>query len=103
MRPVHLVRLDKTRPAVILTRELVRPQLTSVTIAPITSRIRGLSIEVSVGPANGLDLDSVINCDNITTIRAADLGRQLGYLTAAQDALLAKAIITAFDLPVRVP
>jgi len=26
-------------------------------IAPITSRIRGLSIEVPVGPRNGLDAD----------------------------------------------
>ena len=40
MRPIHVVHLDKARPAVVLTRELVRPHLRSVTVAPITSAIR---------------------------------------------------------------
>ncbi|HZQ33016.1 MAG TPA: type II toxin-antitoxin system PemK/MazF family toxin, partial [Mycobacterium sp.] len=30
MRPIHLAKLDKTRPVLILTRELVRPHLTRV-------------------------------------------------------------------------
>ena len=50
MRPIHLAHLDKTRPVLVLTRELVRPYLSRVTIAPITSTIRGLSTEVPVGP-----------------------------------------------------
>ncbi len=39
----------------VLTRELVRPHLARVTVAPITTNVRGLSTEVPVGPANGLD------------------------------------------------
>ena len=50
MRPIHIARLDKPRPVVVLTRELIRPRLTNVTVAPITSTIRGLSTEVLVGP-----------------------------------------------------
>lgn len=98
MRPIHLARLDKTRPAVVLTRELARPYLTKVTIAPITSRIRGIMSEVPVGSANGLDHDSIISVDNITTIPAADLGRQLGFLLPEQDLSLTEAIRAAFDL-----
>ncbi|MGH3829583.1 MAG: type II toxin-antitoxin system PemK/MazF family toxin [Pseudonocardiaceae bacterium] len=98
MRPIHATRLDKTRPVLILTRELVRPHLTRVTVAPITSTIRGLSTEVPVGPANGLDHESVVSCDNIVTVPISALGPHVGYLYPAQEAALAAAIRAAFDL-----
>lgn len=98
MRPIHLARLDKTRPVVVLTRELVRPHLTAVTIAPITSSVRGLSTEVAVGEANGLAAPSVISCDNITTIPTVALGRQIGLLLDEQERALSEAIRAAFDL-----
>lgn len=98
MRPIHLARLDKTRPVVVLTRELVRPHLTSVTIAPITTTVRGLSTEVAVGEANGLVAPSVISCDNITTIPTRALGRQIGLLLDGQEPALSEAIRAAFDL-----
>jgi mRNA interferase MazF len=98
MRPVHLARLEKVRPVVVLTRELVRPYLRNVTIAPITSTIRGLSTEVPVGSANGLDHDSVVSCDNITTITTDRLLQQIGYLLPAQESVLTEAIVAAFDL-----
>ena len=98
MRPIHLARLDKTRPVLVLTRELIRPHLTNVTVAPITSTIRGLSTEVPVDRRNGLDHDSVVSCDNIQTIPKAALGRQLGQLIPDQEAKLSVAIRVAFDL-----
>jgi mRNA interferase MazF len=98
VRPIHLAALDQTRPVLILTREQVRPFLTSVTVAPITSTIRGLSTEVAVGPANGLAHDSVVSCDNITTIPRTAIGRLLGHLHPAQEPALAQAIATAYDL-----
>lgn len=98
MRPIHLARLDKTRPVLVLTRELVRPHLRQVTVAPITSTKRGLSTEVVVGARNGLDHDSVVNLDNVLTIPAADLGRQVGFLHPDQEQALSQAITAAFDL-----
>jgi mRNA interferase MazF len=98
MRPIHTAKLDKTRPVLILTRELVRPHLSRVTVAPITSTIRGLSTEVPVGPANGLDHISVVSCDNIVTVPVSALGRLLGYLLPAQEPELTRAILAAFDL-----
>jgi mRNA interferase MazF len=98
MRPIHLARLDKTRPVLVLTRDAVRPHLTNVTVAPITSTIRGLSTEVPVGTANGLDHDSVVSLDNVETIPAQQLGRQIGLLLMAQEEALARAIHAAFDL-----
>ncbi len=98
MRPIHLAQLDEERPALILTRELVRPHLTQVTVAPISRTIRGLSTEVPVGPDNGLDEDSVVSCDNILTVPVATLGRHVGYLLPAQELQLSESIRAAFDL-----
>jgi mRNA interferase MazF len=98
VRPIHLVRLDKVRPALLLTRELVRPYMARVTIAPITSTARGLSTEVAVGPANGLDVPCIVSCDNIVTVPKTDLGRQIGVLLPDQEDALTAAIRAAFDL-----
>lgn len=98
MRPVHLARLDTTRPVLVLTRDLVRPHLSRVTVAPITSTVRGLSTEVIVGARNGLDHESAVSLDDIVTIPVADLGRQLGFLLPDQERQLTAAVVTAFDL-----
>ncbi|MGH9062980.1 MAG: type II toxin-antitoxin system PemK/MazF family toxin [Acidimicrobiales bacterium] len=98
MRPIHLAQLDKTRPVLVLTRAVVRPHLTRVTVAPITTTARGLSTEVPVGRANGLDRRSVVSCDNILTVPTSTLGRHIGYLMPAQEGKLAQAIRVAFDL-----
>jgi mRNA interferase MazF len=98
MRPIHVAHLDKARPVLVLTRELVRPHLRAVTIAPITTTIRGLSTEVPVNAANGLTQPSVVSCDNITTIPVEALGAQIGVLLDAQEPQLGDAIKAAFDL-----
>jgi mRNA interferase MazF len=98
VRPIHIATVDKRRPVVVLTRESVRPYLGWVTVAPITSTARGLTTEVPVGRANGLDHESVITCDNIATIAVSELGEQIGFLLDAQEALLTDAIVAAFDL-----
>ena len=81
-----------------LTGEVLRPHLSRVTVAPIRSTIRGLSTDVPVGPANGLDHDSVVSCDNIVTVPVRVLGRQLGVLLPEQEAQVTEAVRAAFDL-----
>jgi mRNA interferase MazF len=98
VRPIHTAQLDKPRPVVVLTRELVRPHMARVTVAPITSTVRGLSTEIPVGPANGLDHACVVSCDNIVTVPKSALGAQIGYLLPAQETALTAAIHAAFDL-----
>lgn len=98
MRAIHLAQLDKLRPAVILTRDIARPHLSRVTVVPITSRIRGISTEIRLGRDNGLDHDSVANCDGIATIPASGLGAQIGFLLDSQEEALTAAIHAAFDL-----
>jgi mRNA interferase MazF len=98
MRPVHVARLDKSRPVLVLTREPVRHHMSTVTVAPITTTVRGLSTEVLLGPANGLDERCVVACDHVTTIPVAAVGHQIGHLLDEQEAGLTEAIHAAFDL-----
>lgn len=101
MRPIHLARIEKTRPVLVLTRDLARPAMSKVTVAPITSTIKGLSTEVPVGPANGLNHDCVVSCDNVATISTTSLDRQIGWFTDQQERALAAALVLAFDLDLR--
>ncbi len=98
MRPIHIAQLDKPRPVLVLTRELARPVLRSITVAPITSRVRGLAVEVPVGQRNGLQEHSAVSCDNVQTIPVSSLGRLVGYLYDDEEPLLTDAILAAFDL-----
>jgi mRNA interferase MazF len=98
MRPIHIAQLDKARPVLVLTREIVRPHLNTVTVAPITSTIRGLSTEVPVGMANGLENPSVVACDHVTTVPKEALGSRIGLLLDDQEHALSDAIHAAFDL-----
>ena len=97
MRPIHLARLDETRPALILTRAAAANR-SSITVAGITSTVRGLPTEVSLDEANGVSRGSVINLDDVQTIPAYDLGGLVGYLYDHQESALHAAIVTAFDL-----
>jgi len=98
MRDIHIAHLDKPRPVVVLTREPVRAAMRRVTVAPITTTTKGLSTEVPVGPANGLDEACVVSCDNIITIDKGALGRHIGFLFERQEHELAAAIVSAFAM-----
>lgn len=98
MRPIHKVRLDKVRPALILTREPAVSFLSGVTVAPIVTTIYGIATEVPVGPANGLNENSVASCDTITTVHPDDIGECIGFLHDSSEGALRDAIRAAFDL-----
>lgn len=98
MHPIWLARLDTTRPVLLLTREQVRAARQLVTVAPITSTVRGLRSEVLVGQHNGLDHDSVVNLDSIVTVARSVLVRPIGALLEQQEHDLTRAFHEAFDL-----
>jgi mRNA interferase MazF len=98
MRTIASVQLDKRRPALILTRSSKLSYLSWVTVAPITGTVRGITSEVRVGARNGLDHDSVISCDNITTIPRNAVHGTIGYFFDDQEPDLLRAISDAFEL-----
>jgi mRNA interferase MazF len=73
---------DKERPVLVLTRASAISYLTRVTVAPITSAIRGVPSEIALGPEDGMRQACVINLHNLVTIRQEILGRRLTQLNS---------------------
>ena len=70
---------SKTRPVLLLTRSEVLDARDLVTVAEITTSIRGLAAEVAIDHVEvGLDRTSVINCDGLHTITQASLRGPVG-------------------------
>jgi len=65
---------------VIVTRQVAIAFLADVTVASITSRMRGLPTEVRLDHAHGLDHDNVVNCDTLFTVPKTVVGRVRGEL-----------------------
>lgn len=70
-----------------------------MTVAPITSRIRGIPVEVRLGPAEGLTQESVVNLDNMFTIPIVALDRMVGELSIEKVRATEDAIRLALSLP----
>jgi mRNA-degrading endonuclease toxin of MazEF toxin-antitoxin module len=69
----------KTRPVLVLTRSEVLDARSLVTVAEISTSIRGLAAEVDIDHREvGLDRPSVINCDGLHTVTQASLTGPLG-------------------------
>jgi mRNA interferase MazF len=78
----------KRRPVLVLTRSEVLDVRDLVTVAEVTTSIRGLAAEVDIDHADvGLDRPSVINCDGLHTVTQASLTAQLGEVS---DSILRK-------------
>lgn len=88
----------KRRPAVIVTRDVAIPFLANVTVAAVTSTVRGLPTEVAVGPEHGLRQESVVNCDNVFTLSKRALERKRGELDPESLERLRDALRIALDL-----
>ena len=57
------------RPVILLSRDEVYLVRESITIAPLTTRIRNLPVEVALDKSDGLPKTCVANLDIITTVR----------------------------------
>ena len=98
MRTLHWATLDKRRRVLVLTRELMVGRMSTVTVAPVTSTVHGIATEVLVGRRNGLQEDSAVKCDQVTSIPVGQLHEPCGFLLDAQELALHEAIQAAFDL-----
>lgn len=69
----------KRRPVLVLTRSEVIDVRALVTVAEITTSIRGLAAEVPIDhQAIGLDRESVVNCDGLHTVAQVSLTKLVG-------------------------
>lgn len=82
----------------IVTRDVAIPFLANVTVAAVTSTIRGLPTEVPLGTEHGLEGESVVNCDNLFTIPKSALAPRRGELDPESLARLRTALRIALDV-----
>ena len=72
----------KKRPVLVLTRSEVIDVRDLVTVAEVSTTIRGLAVEVEIDHVEfGLDRPSVINCDGIHTVAQSALHGPLGAVS----------------------
>ena len=86
------------RPAVLLSRDSAYAVRLSVTVAPVTTRIRGIPVEVPLGPDDGLNFNSVANLDDITTIPKSRLESRISILSNEKLRAVERALRFALGL-----
>ena len=72
---------DKQRPVLVLTRDSAIGHLGTVTVAPITSTIRGVPSEVILDVDDGMKGLCAVNLHNAVTVAQARLGRRVANLS----------------------
>lgn len=75
---------DKERPVVVLTRGSSLEFLGWVTVAPITSTIRGVRSEARLDLDDGMKGPCVVNAHNLITVRKDQIGRRVARLSESR-------------------
>jgi mRNA interferase MazF len=73
---------DKKRPVVVLTRNSAIGYLSTVTVAPITSAIRGVPSEVVLTEEDGMKAPCAVNLHNPVTVVQDRLGKRVAQLSS---------------------
>jgi mRNA interferase MazF len=73
---------DKKRPVVILTRDSAIAYLSTVTVAPITSAIRGVPSEVVLNEEDGMKASCAVNLHSVVTVSQDRLGKRVAQLSS---------------------
>lgn len=95
---VWWARVDERRPVVLVSRPEAYDVRALVIVAPVTTTIRGFSLEVRVGRAEGLPKTAVVNGDWLVTLPKSDLLERAGKLSASKLAQLDDALRFALGL-----
>lgn len=86
-------------PAVVVSRQESIGIRSDVTVALITSTVRGLPAEVAVNSDDGLEHASVINCDQLWTLPKDAIVKHVAALRYEKLRRLDNALAIALGLP----
>ena len=81
----------------ILARPSLIRALHTVTVAAITSTLRGAPTEVQVGVDEGLKVTSCVNLCNVFTVRQSELVRFVGTVGQEKMRAICRALAIACD------
>jgi mRNA interferase MazF len=80
------------RPVVLLSRNAAYRVRELVTVAPVTTRVRGIPSEVALGHDEGLPKPCAANLDSMTTIPRRSLSARAGALAPTKLAAVERAL-----------
>lgn len=84
---------------VVVSRQiLIESKFSTVVCAPVFTNGEGLSTQVSIGTSEGMKYPSWIVCDNLVSIRKAELTHYVGSLPSPKLTELNRALRIALDL-----
>ncbi len=86
---------DKRRPVLVLSRSSLIPLLQTVTVAAVTSTLRGSPTEVAVGVDEGLKHASCVNLCNLFTVRQDQLRTFVGTVSRTKMSDVCRALTVA--------
>jgi mRNA interferase MazF len=75
---------DKNRPVVVLTRDSAVSYLSTVTVAPVTTTIRGVPSEVALDEEDGMNAPCAVNLHNAVTVSRQRLGKRVARLSSSR-------------------
>jgi mRNA interferase MazF len=73
---------DKKRPVVVLSRNSAIGYLSTATVAPITSTVRGVPSEVILDEADGMKTPCAVNLHNLVTVPQQRLEKRVSQLSS---------------------
>ncbi len=86
------------RPVLLLSRDEAYLVRRMVTVAPVTTRVRGIQVEVELGPEEGLPQLCAVNLDRVSTLPRGVLQERLTKLPQEKLDRVARALRFALAL-----
>ena len=98
IRWYRFARPDKRRPVLVLTRDSIILNLGEVTVAPVTTTVRGIPSEVALSVDDGMPRECAVNCDHLQTVPRGRLGALVTSLSAGKMEQVSRAVRFALAL-----
>lgn len=89
--------LDKRRPVLVMTRDAAVPVLRTVTVAPLSRRVRGIPTEVELDEGDGVPAHCAIKLDGLTQVPTWSLTERVAGLDAMRLRAVCAALHAALD------
>jgi mRNA interferase MazF len=86
------------RPVILLSRDEAYEVRRLVTVAPVTTRVRGIPVEVPLSPKDAMPRECVANLDTVTTIPQDALRERLTVLSRSKMTAVDAALRFALGL-----
>ena len=93
VRWYRFARPDRKRPVVVLTRDSAIDYLGELTVAPVTSTVRGIPSEVVLTAHDGLRQTCAVNLDHVQTVSRDRIGPRISVLSPPKMEELREALL----------